>query len=207
MTPAGRPSPIRFLAALLPLVPVAFWLGCTAEKKYQVLSFFFDGVPNPHAPAATRPSDQFPTGGQVATAGGGTLFVHKPYFDNQCNACHRGELSPENTPTNTTCQTCHAAERTRYPWMHGPVAVGECLACHLPHESPFSHLLRGPSAAVCNQCHETALLDPGVPQHLDASANCLECHYGHGGDRPPFLRVAAATTLPATRPATGGGRP
>ena len=26
------------------------WAGCTAQKKYQVLSIFFDGVPNPDAP-------------------------------------------------------------------------------------------------------------------------------------------------------------
>ena len=42
---------LRRLAILaLALMPATLWLGCSVEKNYKILSFFFDGVPDPNAP-------------------------------------------------------------------------------------------------------------------------------------------------------------
>ena len=60
-------------------------LGCgTPEKRYEVLSFFFDGVPNPNAELAAQTSERVRrSGGTVA------LVRHKPFVDENCVACHK----------------------------------------------------------------------------------------------------------------------
>src|SRR3954463_6769787 len=73
------------LAASL-LCLLALFAGCSTEKRYKVLSFFFDGVPNPNAPAAGT-GDEF-----AAERADGAVrpvaYVHKPYAQNKCNECH-----------------------------------------------------------------------------------------------------------------------
>ena len=40
---------------LIPLaVAAACWVGCSVEKDYKILSFFFEGVPTPEELAAQR---------------------------------------------------------------------------------------------------------------------------------------------------------
>jgi len=61
--------------------------------------------------------------------------------------------------------------------------------------------LRQEAPKLCNQCHETQALGPNPPEHLNAKANCLTCHSGHGGSQQTFLLpqpapASAPTTLP-----------
>jgi predicted CXXCH cytochrome family protein len=173
------------LSALL-----AAWAGCTVtEKNYEVLSFFFDGVPPPEAPG--RPG-----------AAGATLsvnsFLHKPYAEENCDACHAGRMRLTRRDSDV-CMGCHAGVQTAHARMHGPVAAGACLWCHAPHESAHAPLLRGPDRDVCAKCHTPALLDAtGVEAHADRTRSCLECHMGHGGEEPYMLRAVLRQAAPAT---------
>lgn len=188
-------------------------IGCsTPRQRYQVLSVFFDGVPNPDAPKkifAVAPT----TGPTVVHAV--ILSVHKPYQDpNGCNVCHRGdngEIQDFELAYNK-CVRCHPKTASSHKLMHGPVAREACKWCHTPHESAQLHLLKDTSIKVCTQCHDQQLLSNFPPQHTDGKTDCLTCHNGHGGDQRYFLKPLpqpqtqpAPNTQPAPAPATQKG--
>ncbi|CAG0960900.1 hypothetical protein PHYC_00720 [Phycisphaerales bacterium] len=197
----GRPPAhhrgARVAAGLLAvgLLALAAWPGCTVTKtNYRTLSFFFDGVPDPDLPTG---SIDPATGAVRAVA---SLSVHPPYAEEKCSECHKSRLRMSRNDSGL-CANCHAGKSSEHQRMHGPVAAGACLWCHHPHESAQKHLLRDNDRAVCSQCHTPRLLNSvRVPEHADESRACLECHVGHGGDRPFLLRQDAATaqTPPAT---------
>ncbi|MFG0286306.1 MAG: cytochrome c3 family protein [Phycisphaerales bacterium JB039] len=161
------------------LAPAFIWSGCSPQRRFEVLSFFFDGVPDPSAPAfaAGQPLRESPT-----------YSIHKPYAEERCSDCHTGRFNMQSLDSGI-CMKCHENVPTEQPRMHGPVAAMACLWCHSAHESAYAHLLKGPARQVCTACHEPALLDAqAVPEHADESVSCLQCHYGHGGVTRHFLR-------------------
>lgn len=168
------------------------WTGCSVDRHYRTLSFFFDGVPNPEAKAAAQGA----SGVTAAMRASATYTVHRPFAEERCGECHRGQLEFRGLDSRV-CLKCHEGEKTRHARMHGPVAAGECLWCHLPHESAEAHLLRKAARQTCVQCHDASLLkDDGVPAHADAARGCLECHSGHGGSAPMFLKEGVSRLAP-----------
>ena len=187
------------LTVMLACTVLIAWTGCTAAKRYHVLSFFFDGVPDPNALQITSAT----VAGQVARP----VYSHKPYLEGKCDSCHTGGMNSVFEPTNTlevssrVCLKCHERVLNEYPIMHGPVVVIECLRCHAPHESNTAHLLAGPSPNICRQCHEPVLLSPRIPEHMDLKASCLDCHFGHGAEKHGMLRPNVPTLeSPTTAP-------
>jgi predicted CXXCH cytochrome family protein len=180
------------------------WAGCSIEKNYKTLSFFFDGVPDPEARA------------RVAAAGGitedirksPTYSIHKPFATEACKECHSDRFQL-TTQDSSICLKCHEDQTSKLPKMHGPVAAAACLWCHSPHESAQAHLLKAPARQVCSQCHEAALLNSvRVPAHADPKQSCLDCHNGHGGTATFFLREGVSRPAPsATPPAVPGPTP
>jgi predicted CXXCH cytochrome family protein len=185
-------------AAILSIAMVGV-LGCSPQKHYQTLSFFFDGVPAPDAGGTHR------TGAE----GQPIRYLHKPYADGKCGGCHASdnmEMSISRpvtmTPiTSSVCLKCHGKMPSQYPVMHGPVAAAVCLMCHSPHESPVPHLLLSSAPRLCVQCHAPEMMVPARPEHKDEKADCLGCHFGHGGPAHGLLRPKApAATQPAALP-------
>lgn len=203
--PSLRPSRRRLAAAVrwLPSVALlalalglgaAFMLGCaSAEQRYKVLSFFFDGVPPPQGyqgpvydllakreqVLARAVQVQRPT----ETAEQKITWYHQPYVQRQCFDCHEREAG-YGTPDDATaaCRRCHDSyfEIEPYDWVHGPVASGECGLCHEPHQSEHQYLLTEGQPALCFECH-----DPGFvatdPYHaaLGPEPVCSDCHDPH----------------------------
>ena len=211
------------LCMLLFCFVTGIWLGCsTPHDRYKTLSFFFDGVPNPEAQkhfATADPDANVP----VVYASSVILSRHKPYVDatgnrDKCGVCHRsasGDIM-EFEEAFKACQNCHKKIGTEHARMHGPVAVAAipgsqptCKWCHTGHESREPALLKESAVKVCTQCHDTQLLSPKPPQHLDGTS-CVQCHYGHGGELQnshflkPQLSQPQPTTAPATRPVVPG---
>lgn len=188
----------------------AFW-GCSPEKRHDVLSFFFDGVPSP------RGMDVRDEKGALIT------HLHQPYAAGKCGECHGSddlEMSiarPVNIADipSTVCLKCHQQIPNEYKLMHGPVASVECAYCHSPHESTYPALLSRPAPAVCTQCHTADTMTSDRPEHKDLKADCLSCHVGHGSHSQGLLRVnavpkqppAGSTLGPTTLPATWAGAP
>jgi predicted CXXCH cytochrome family protein len=184
----GGTIPLAWLAMVLSAAGL-LWAGCSVQKHYKILSFFFDGVPNPNALPVTGGS-----GDREGMLASPTYSVHKPFSEDQCDECHRSRARL-GTADSRVCLNCHQDVPSQHSHMHGPVVAVACLWCHTAHESALAALLKAEAQKVCAQCHEPAMLSTErEPAHADASRSCLECHTGHGGESRYFLRAV-----------TGGG--
>ncbi len=113
---------------------------------------------------------------------------HKPLLqDAGCGSCHSSHFAKAKglLPFDelTTCLSCHDKDNLGKPalrnikkelagkkYLHGPVAKGECKACHDPHGSDNFRMLKGAYPAAmyvpykegmydaCLGCHEKNLL-------------------------------------------------
>ncbi len=119
--------------------------------------------------------------------------VHQP-FRGQCQLCHdphggdnryfvMGGLGAEG------CARCHSDIRQGLDFVHGPVALGECLACHTPHQSAHKGLLSESRGELCRSCHVdvAASLEGAVSIHEPVRDDCGGCHSPHGGANEFFL--------------------
>lgn len=175
------PSSRLICAGILALVSLTVWIGCSVEKHYKTLSFFFDGVPDPNDPGRS--------GAWAGGVAGAAVIPHHPYVNGTCMECHTS-LSNLSIDRNdaSSCMRCHEEVTDQHVRMHGPVVGRACLWCHHPHESPHAYLLRESPVDTCRQCHETGLEENAPEWHRPANRNCLDCHYGHGGGDDYFLR-------------------
>lgn len=182
--PGGSPARLGWLA----LLSVLLWTGCSVEKHYELLSFFFDGVPDPNAP----PDD----GDDLSRQRNRVVYtIHEPYGTESCLECHRSAVDVYMTRADSDiCMKCHEGVPDQYERMHGPVVGMACLWCHNPHKSPYPYLLRDRAPRLCQQCHGAGLMEPRIPEHQEPVGDCLACHSGHGGSRPYFLRSPAPET-------------
>jgi DmsE family decaheme c-type cytochrome len=99
------------------------------------------------------------------------------------------------------CLKCHSEKRGPFVFEHAPVRVDGCEACHYPHGSMNSRLLRRPVVfTLCLECHNGA---PGFGRRNDANGvhsqtpshnmadprfqNCTVCHVRiHGSNSDSF---------------------
>ena len=205
--PCAGPSRRTLLVAcaLVSLI----WGGCSVEKHYELLSFFFDGVPEPPPPGTQRLA-QGAGGSRLVAAR--TVSAHTAYLDRRCADCHGDQGNFGFTTSGFSdlgedaCLRCHEQEAEPPAFLHGPVALGACLVCHDAHASSYPVLLVKPSPALCLECHEPELQGaPSTPDHEDLSRDCLECHYGHGSEQRYLLRPSVnwvrGNAPPAVSPA------
>lgn len=191
-------------ALLLGLVGVSAWMGCSVERNYKMLSFFFDGVPDPEQLKAAREAAALGQGTDIRLSP--TYSVHKPYAEDKCADCHGGRLRLSKTDSSL-CMKCHTDNMGSEPITHGPVAAGACLWCHAPHESAFKALMKSKPRDVCMQCHTAAMLvNERVPEHSDPAQDCLGCHFGHGSTERFMLRPSP-TPRPEVPAGDGADRP
>jgi predicted CXXCH cytochrome family protein len=180
-------APLVVFAALF--MAVQSWSGCSVEEHYDLLSTFFDGVPDPNAMLAK---------GGFRRKPGVRYITHKPYADQACTECH---VDPSNAleaaADSSFCMNCHEGIPTEYTWMHGPVAGLACLWCHTPHLSEFEHLLRVDGPELCVGCHDPEQSEMPLAEGCkDVEHECLDCHAGHGGPREYFLRETVDVETP-----------
>ncbi len=172
------------------------WGGCNVQKNYDLLSFFFDGVPDPNATDA-------PTG--LAIRQSPTYSEHKPFAEESCLKCHPNPSEMQLTKNDSSiCLQCHDDIVNQYPMMHGAVTGMACLWCHNPHLSPLPHLLRDNAPKLCLQCHELGVMQSPIPQHEDLQQDCLKCHNAHGGSDPAFLRDQTLEEQTGSSPPAAG---
>lgn len=171
------------------LVALAFVAGCSTAKHHRVLSFFFDGVPDPDAAVvSTAPAVQASVGRQLVRPG-----EHGPYAAKLCDSCHDSKATNALVvPADQLCARCHELGATK-AYVHGPLASGGCLVCHDPHRSANRFLLVSASDVFCLQCHDRGALSPlgdgaGANAHAGEAADCTDCHEAHMSDRRYLLR-------------------
>lgn len=119
--------------------------------------------------------------------------VHGP-FATDCTVCHQPHGGDNRHFVRGgegagLCATCHDKVGAGLTHQHGPVAVGECLACHAPHQSDHKGLLVDERPKLCLGCHvdvEHAMKD-AVAVHKPVAEECAGCHHPHGGNTEYFL--------------------
>ncbi len=107
-----------------------------------------------------------------------------------------GPLSNAAAQTTQTCITpkCHAT-LGKERFVHGPVAVGECAACHalLKGEThKFSPV--GKTESLCLKCHEP-MVKKAVIHAPVAQGQCTACHDPHQAKQKFLLRGATVAGM------------
>ncbi len=174
-----------FLLILIILV------SCSPETKYGVLSFFFDGVPDPHKTEKTKDSANVskPEKELVAKNAIKTLVMHPPYEEKACDGCHQMNNSYKlKSKQPDLCYTCHESFESKFKVVHGPVASGYCTECHSPHSSDFKKLLVSDNQKLCFKCHQQSdVLSNDVHSGI-GDTKCWDCHNPHGGTERTLQR-------------------
>lgn len=196
-----RSSPATFVAAALLLTCAA----CSVERHHRILSFFFDGVPDPNAPTSAPVPEPLgaPVVASIAPEPEQHASLHPPVRDRLCHQCH---MLPERTagagwqaglpelvaPREELCRRCHAPPEG--PHVHGPAGAQRCDLCHESHQSPFPHLLRVErQETLCRSCHQGELFLTSAAHEAYAPRDCIECHDPHASAIPFLLRAELAS--------------
>ena len=188
--------------------------GCAGEKRYKVLSVFFDGVPKPGSAKEQTHGKAKP--GEVSGEKAAPeqtrkviqiLSQHPDYKNHKCDKCHNRSASNFlRARSDRICFLCHKEKDFKGAFIHGPAAVSDCSICHLPHESQFDRLLITDSRKICLYCHQARDValnpvhaklfnkngtDPGQ-NGQEHPKRCTNCHDPHKGDNRFFLKKGAA---------------
>jgi predicted CXXCH cytochrome family protein len=175
-----------------------FLSGCgDSVQRHKVLSLVFDGVPAVPPPteevcadiaAKKMPDFLGDTESQLSATKRST---HKPYVEKNCKDCHSSNKAVDAgliVPKKELCFVCHE-DFVHGQNVHGPVAVGDCLSCHLPHHSEHPSLLIDNPDEICAHCHQESRLAEAMHDRFsDKTISCGECHDPHAGDTRYFLK-------------------
>lgn len=177
---------LKKIISLFFISGIAFLEGCSPSGRYKVLSFFFDGVPNPTA-ISEQPVQAAAdtTLNQISAREGAIpeIFSHTPYKEKKCESCHSKNSSNELIKTLPgLCISCHRDFESKYKVLHGPVASGYCLECHTPHTSGNAGLLIRKGQNLCLNCHNSKAIFKNKIHEGTGKRNCGECHNPHGGE-------------------------
>lgn len=129
-------------------------------------------------------------------------FVHFPVKNGECQSCHipSGQKHPKfkkeaflltDKGKAGLCAECHERKDTK-KYVHPPVAAGDCLDCHDPHQSDNKFQLKEAGAALCYICHEKNRFDRSFPHKPIAEGKCLSCHDPHQSDQKYMLKAGGA---------------
>ena len=176
-----------------------FFVSCDEVQHHEALTFFFDGVPplSPEmiqeGPVDSNSIGPFQEGQKPA------WYVHEPRKD--CSICHgkrkQRSFSSQTYLTSSVpklCYDCHTDYTASESFVHGPVAVGQCLLCHNPHKSKIEHLLIASEPGLCYQCHDIdtiELIAAHLPKQISA---CTDCHYAHASSTRALLKESSSQT-------------
>jgi predicted CXXCH cytochrome family protein len=89
------------------------------------------------------------------------------------------------------CASCHG-ELFKKRYVHAPVAAGECLSCHDPHQGDNPRLLKLAGSALCFSCHGDMFAKNAFSHAPVASGDCFACHDPHQSDSPKLLKRAGS---------------
>lgn len=186
------------------LLKTGFWVvavsgivfsACSPQKRFQVLSIFFDGVPAQDSTLTaiskqkTEPNDTTQNGTSENLFTTERTYFHAPYRQRKCKDCHAGNnVSKFITTKQMLCLSCHKDVIKNFKHTHGPAESSGCYFCHAPHKSKYEKLLVFPKDDLCFQCHESNRILQ-TKFHISASSqNCTECHSTHGSSNRYLLK-------------------
>jgi len=87
--------------------------------------------------------------------------------------------------TGKVCLNCHEGilEKMNKPFVHSPLADGDCTGCHNPHTSYYAMLMAAPAESICYTCHDSVIPEDAKSVHqVVAEGKCILCHDPHASD-------------------------
>ena len=177
-----------------------FIISCNEVERYKALTFFFDGVPSLGSEELKGKFVDYDSQEFTQIPPNQLWYVHEPRKD--CTICHgkRGQQKGFSlqvrltAPVPKLCYNCHADYTASASFVHGPVAVGQCLFCHNPHKSKIKHLLKEPEPKLCYKCHNINTIE-SIPAHFtNQQFACTDCHYAHASSAKYLLKGATPQT-------------
>lgn len=169
-----------------------FFVECTPEKKFKILSVFFDGVPDPNKKKEVEvetTQDWGVIAKRTDVNSKPDFYEHPPFAEEKCRSCHaEGFSNALIKPPAELCYTCHEDFNSKYQMLHGPVASGNCLMCHGHHKAKFEKILEREGQQLCLFCHNSEDILKNKKHATIGTKNCTECHNPHGGDNRGMLK-------------------
>jgi len=101
------------------------------------------------------------------------------------------------------CLSCHkgAGSLMTKRYVHKPVAMGLCTACHNPHTSKNKKLIGSELKDLCFKCHSEKRLLPGAVVHKPVKdGQCLACHDAHSTDKKGLVKDVGARACYSCHP-------
>ncbi len=175
------------LTFIIGAVAVLMVFGCSPKARYNTLSFFFDGVPEPVEMRASASGGGEPVDTPANGAGEHRAINHGPYAAKLCEACHLPGGGKLILPVEDLCLNCHVLNlQTKH--IHGPVSSGGCRVCHHPHGSGKPYLLVAEPTTFCFYCHDPNEVGTRDIHRNAKGVQCTTCHNPHGSDNQYLLK-------------------
>lgn len=190
---------LKILLILCLLGGIVLISACDQASRHKMLTTVFDGVPelppvddlcqdyvdNISLDEAYLSSAE-DAASEASMESGSS---HPPYEEKDCGGCHQqGAGNALIAPPRELCFICHV-DFIEDSFVHGPVAVADCLACHLPHSSSHESLLVKGKSEICSSCHKEERLAAGLHDSVEnRGIPCVECHGAHFGKNQFFLK-------------------
>lgn len=183
----------RYTTYLLFIIAISLFGACSPELGHGVKTFLFDGVPTPYKVEVSKVNDSLiglstSINRNALSSVRDDFYYHEPYKEKDCLSCHdennKGKLKLEPLQL---CNECHDDFKNTYEVLHGPVASGNCMACHTPHKSKTRNLLVESEQDLCLDCHNMARIFQDKAHKDIEDTSCIECHNTHGGRDNNFL--------------------
>jgi len=128
-------------------------------------------------------------------------WVHGPVGARICTVCHNPVEGEKHTfkfaaEKDELCFNCHETSRDMLlnDHVHTPVAEGNCIGCHDPHQSDFRFSLKGQAAELCFNCHDRKSFEQEFVHGPVGAGDCNACHNPHSSAFEKQL-VAASDEL------------
>ncbi len=197
MMPARPPINILVILVYCTLCIVSI-TGCEPVTRHKAMTLLFDGVPSLPPPedlckeyVDKMNAEKENSGKQLLAGNADSKLVssHQPYNEKRCDDCHNKEKQDGLVvPKKELCFVCHD-DLVNGTFVHGPVAVGDCLVCHLPHSANFPSLLKVDKSQICLTCHREKRLSVNLHDRAAVkNLQCPDCHDPHSGDARYFLK-------------------
>jgi predicted CXXCH cytochrome family protein len=175
--------------------------GCDREARYKILTFFFEGVPpldgEENAMETEITTVEEATQPAVAQKKNVSRILQqrrftKHDFVTDCNKCHMGGMGSGERqlirPMPDLCYSCHTDYYATDGYLHGPIAVGECVFCHNPHKSKYVYLQEAAQPELCFRCHVRGNMVTITDHQEKLETICTDCHDPHVSSMKMLLK-------------------
>jgi predicted CXXCH cytochrome family protein len=125
---------------------------------------------------------------------GSKAWVHGPVGAGICTICHSPADGKDHEFTlaaekEELCFNCHEEKRDMMleEHQHTPVAEGNCIGCHDPHQADYRFQLKGGASELCFQCHDQDHFNDNFVHGPVTAGDCNACHNPHASANPKQL--------------------